>query len=261
VPDDRPEGAAQRSGNRRGLLVFAAAGAAALAAPRLWTAFAPPPPGTPIPGLPGFVRLDDSPVSGSRDPLAGLGMPDPDTIDPAPMPPAGAALCTALFRDGIAAGTVPMAFFTDINCPFCRAMERWLPDIGAGAASLTWHDLPLLGPASRAAARAVAAAHLQDAGNAMRARLHRARLQPTPDYIRSLADGIGLDADRLATDMDGPAVTARLAESLGLFYGFRAAGTPTLVVGGTLAVGQRSETFVKTLIDAAAAQPDQLLCV
>jgi predicted DsbA family dithiol-disulfide isomerase len=107
----------------------------------------------------------------------------------------------------------------------------------------------------------VAAAHLQDAGNAMRARLHRARLQPTPDYIRSLADGIGLDADRLANDMDGPAVTARLAESLGLFYGFRAAGTPTLVVGGTLAVGQRSETFVKTLIDAAAAQPDQLPCV
>lgn len=257
---DAPDTARPRSRNRRGLLVFAAAGAAAVAAPRIWSAFAPPPPGTPIPGLPGFVRLDDSPVSGAADPFAGLDAPDPDAIAPVPMPDAGTALCAALFRDGIAPGTVPMAFFTDINCPFCRAMERWLPDVGGGAASLTWHDLPLLGPASRAAARAVGAAHLQGAGNAMRARLHRARLQPTPEYIRSLADGIGLDADRLLRDMTGPSVTARLAESLGLFHGFRAAGTPTLVVGGTLAVGQRSETFVTGLIDTAADRPDRLPC-
>jgi len=248
------------SRNRRGLLVFAAAGAAAIAAPRIWSALAPPSPGTPIPGLPGFVRLDDSPVSGAADPFAGLDAPDPDAIAPAPMPAAGPALCAALFRDGIAPGAVPMAFFTDINCPFCRAMERWLSDVGAGAAALTWHDLPLLGPASRAAASAVAAAHLQGAGNAMRARLHRARLQPTPDYIRSLAGGIGLDADRLLRDMTGPAVTTRLAESLGLFHGFRAAGTPTIVVGGTLAVGQRSESFVSGLIDAAATRPDRLPC-
>lgn len=260
MPGDERDTEAPRARNRRGLLVFAAAGAAAIAAPRIWSAFAPPPPGTPIPGLPGFMRLDDSPVSGAVDPFAGLDAPDPDAIDPVPMPAPGPALCAALFRDGIAPGTVPMAFFTDINCPFCRAMERWLPEVGAGAASLTWHDLPLLGPASRAAARAVAAAHLQGAGDAMRARLHRARLQPTPDYIRSLADGIGLDADRLATDMTGAAVTARLAQSLGLFHGFRAAGTPTLVVGGTLAVGQRSEAFVTGLVDTAAARPDRLPC-
>jgi protein-disulfide isomerase len=260
MAEDGTEGGRPATRNRRGLLVFAAAGAAAVAAPRIWTAFAPPPPGTPIPGLPGFVRLDDSPVSGSVDPFAGLDAPDPDAIAPARMPAAGPDLCAALFRDGIAPGTVPIAFFTDINCPFCRAMERWLPDMGGARASLTWHDLPLLGPASRAAAQAVAAAHLQGAGNAMRARLHRARLQPTPDYIRSLADGIGLDADRLVADMAGPAVTARLAESLGLFHGFRAAGTPTLIVGGTLAVGQRSETFTEGLIDAAADRPDRLPC-
>lgn len=221
---------------------------------------APAPPGTPIPGLPGFVRLDDSPVSGGNDPFAGLDAPDPDAISAAAMPAAGPALCAALFRDGIAAGTVPMAFFTDINCPFCRAMERWLPTVGADRASLTWHDLPLLGAASRSAARAVAAASLQGAGDAMRARLHRARLVPTPDYIRGLADGIGLDADRLVADMAGPAVTARIAQSLGLFHGFRAAGTPSLVVGGTLAVGQRSEAFVSTLIDTDAARLDRLPC-
>jgi len=260
VPGDGPDSDAPRSRNRRGLLVFAAAGAAAIAAPRIWSAFAPPPPGSPIPGLPGFVRLDDSDTSGAVNPFAGLDAPDPDGIAPAPMPAAGPDLCAALFRDRIAPGTVPMAFFTDINCPFCRAMERWLPGMDGAAASLTWHDLPLLGPASRAAARAVAAAHLQGAGDTMRARLHRARLVPTSGYIRSLAEGIGLDPDRLAADMTGPAVTARLAQSLGLFHGFRAAGTPTLVVGGTLAVGQRSEAFVTGLIDAAAARPDRLPC-
>lgn len=255
-----PGPGAPRARNRRGLLVFAAAGAVAVAAPRIWSSFAPPPSGTPIPGLPGFSRLDDSPVSGTVDPLAGIGAPDPDAIMPAPMPAAGPALCAALFRDGIVPGTVPVAFFTDINCPFCRVMERWLPDLDGTRAALTWHDLPLLGPTSRAAARAVAAAHLQGAGDAMRARLHRARLQPTPDYIRGLADGIGLDADRLLRDMTGAAVTARIAQSLGLFHGFRAAGTPTIVVGGTVAVGQRSEAVVAGLIDTAAARPDRLPC-
>lgn len=259
---DRPRparAASRRPSNRRGLLVFAGAGAIALALPRIWSAFAPPPPGTPIPGLPGFVRLDDSAISGAVDPLAGLETRDPDAIDPAPMP-AGSALCAALFRDGIAPGTVPMAFFTDINCPFCRAMERWLPDIAPDAASLTWHDLPLLGPASRAASLAVAAASLQGAGDAMRARLHRARLVPTPDYIRSLAGGIGLDADRLVADMTGPAAMGRVAQSLGLFHGFGAAGTPSLVVGHMLAVGQRSEAAVAGLIDTAAARADGVPC-
>lgn len=260
--DDSPPNvtADRRRANRRGLLVFAGAGAVALALPRVWTAFAPAPLGVPIAGLPGFVRIDDRDISGRVDPLAGLDAPDPDAIAPAPMPASGPALCAALFRDGIAPGTVPVAFFTDINCPFCRAMERWLPDIAPDRASLTWHDLPLLGPASRMAARAVAAASLQGAGDTMRARLHRARLVPTPDYIRDLAGGMDLDADRLVADMTGPAATDRVAQSLGLFYGFGAAGTPSLVVGNMLAVGQRSEAAVGTLIDTAAKRAAGLTC-
>ena len=258
MPDADASKDPQRA-NRRGLLVFAGAGAVALALPRLWTAVAPAPSGTPIAGLPGFVRLEDRDISGRIDPLAGLDAPDPDAIAPAPMP-AGPALCAALFRDGIAPGTVPTAFFTDINCPFCRVMERWLPGLAPDRASLTWHDLPLLGPASRAAALAVAAASLQGAADAMRDRLHRARLVPTPDYIRRLADGIGLDADRLVADMTEPTATARVAQSLGLFYGFGAAGTPSLVVGDMLAVGQRSEAAVGALIDTAAARAGGLTC-
>ncbi len=260
-PDTAPDTAAdRRRANRRGLLIFAGAGAVALALPRIWTAISPVPFGTPIAGLPGFVRLEDRDISGRVDPLAGLDAPDPDAIAPAPMPAAGAALCAALFRDGIAPGTVPIAFFTDINCPFCRVMERWLPDLAPDRASLTWHDLPLLGAASRAAALAVAAASLQGAGDAMRARLHRARLVPTPDYIRSLADGMDLDADRLVADMTGSAATARVAQSLGLFHGFGAAGTPSLVVGNMLAVGQRSEAAVAALIDTAADRAGGLTC-
>ncbi|TDL90753.1 DsbA family protein [Meridianimarinicoccus aquatilis] len=249
---DRPTAPAP-SRNRRGLLVFGAAAVAFLAAPRIWQRFALAPQGEPHPNVQGYLRLPDGAVTGA-DPFAGLTPPNPDAIVPTPMPPTGPALCAALFRDGIKQGTVPVAFFTDVNCPFCRAMEQWLPHLPTDQVSLTWHDLPLLGPASEMAARAVAAAALQDAGDAMRARLNRAQIQPTVSYIAQVATGIGLDGDRLATDMTSPAVTARVAQSMGLANGFLVPGTPALIVGRTLAVGQRPEGEVKRLIGDAAAR-------
>ncbi|PWR02318.1 hypothetical protein DKT77_12260 [Meridianimarinicoccus roseus] len=236
---------------RRGLLVFGAAALGLLALPRLWQRLAPLPGLEPHPDVQGFTRLPNGAVTGPN-PFAGLGEADPDAIAPAAMPAPGPALCAALFRDGIAPGTVPLAFFTDINCPYCRTMERWLPDLAPGSVSMTWHDLPLLGQASRSAARAVAAAALQDKGDAMRARLHRARLQPDPAYIAQLADGLGIDGPELLAAMDSPPVTARVAQSLGLARGFGIPGTPALVIGGTLAVGQRPEPEVARMVDAAA---------
>lgn len=228
--------------------------------PRVWQSIARLPEGEPHPDVPGFRRLPQGAVSGGIDPFAGISAPDADRITASPMPARGPALCAALFRGGIAPGTVPVAFFTDINCPYCRAMEPWIDALDPGKVSVTWHDLPLLGATSLIAARAVAAAQLQGNEGAMRARLNRARIVPDPGYLRRLAEGLSMDPDRLLADMDSPSVTARIAQTIGLANGFGIPGTPALVVGDLLAIGQRSETEVNRLIADAADRLDRLPC-
>ena len=252
------EGARRHS--RRGLLGIAALAAAALALPRVWQRLRPDAPRIPHDTVAGFYRLPDSAVSGVMDPFAGLGAPDPDAIVPATLPGGGPAICSLLFRDGRAPGTVPVAYFTDANCALCREMDPWVNTLPADRVSLTVHDLPLLGPTSVIAARAVAAAARQGAGPQMRARLNRVRLQPDPAYIGQLAKGIGLAPQRLVADMSSADVTDRIAQSLGLGVAFRIIGTPALVIGDTLAVGRRSEADLRGMVDAAARRLEDMVC-
>jgi len=249
-PSDDPA-APRRTPSRRGLVVFAAIGAAALAAPPLLRRLTPLPGLEPHPDLPGFRRLQAGAVTGAADPLAGLDGRRDDGIAPA----AVADLCAALFRDGRMPGRVPVAFFTDINCPYCRVMEPWLEELGQGPAAVSVHDLPLLGPGSQAAARAIVAAGEQGAAAEMRARLHRTRFRADAGYIAALADGLGLDADRLLADMQAPATTARIAQSLGLAARLGIFGTPGLVSGDIVALGRRSRADLARILRAAGPPP------
>ncbi|WP_193141135.1 MULTISPECIES: DsbA family protein [unclassified Meridianimarinicoccus] len=232
------------SGNRRGFLALGGAVALLAGAPALWRVFAPSLSAPPHPSVPGFFQLEQAAVTGAFDPLVGLQ--DGPRIEAAEIPD----ICAALFRTP-RDGRVPLAFFTDINCTYCRTMEPWITALDPATVALTVHDLPLLGAGSVAAARAILAAEYQGASSAMRTRLHRTRFQPDPAYLTALAEGLGLDAPRLLQDMDRPEVTARIATSLGLAARFQIPGTPALVVGSVLAVGNRSKAEVQALIDQA----------
>ncbi|MEV8467846.1 DsbA family protein [Fluviibacterium sp. DFM31] len=230
--------------NRRGFLALGGAVALLAGAPALWRVFAPGLSAPPHPSVPGFFQLEQGAVTGAFDPLVGLQ--DGPRIAPAEI----TDLCAALFRAPLE-GRVPLAYFTDINCPFCRTMEPWITALDPATVAVTVHDLPLLGAASVAAARAIVAAEYQGAASKMRSRLHRTRFQPDPPYLTALAEGLGLDAPRLLQDMERPEVTARIATSLGLAARFQIPGTPALVVGSVLAVGNRSKAEVQSLIDQA----------
>jgi predicted DsbA family dithiol-disulfide isomerase len=234
-------------GSRRGFLALFGAMLALAVLPRVWPLLRGPGQAQPHPQVRGFSILDAGPVSSQIDPLAGIPDPDADRIAAAKI----GDVCAALFRQQTVDGAVPVAFFTDINCPFCRAMERWLQEVPATEAAVTWHDLPLLGNTSVAAARAVAAAGLQGKADAMRARLHRTRFTPDPTYLRALAGSLDLDPDRLLAAMYGPQAEAGIAQSLGLSALFGFPGTPALVVGGAVAVGQRSREEFEQLLAAA----------
>lgn len=202
---------------------------------------------TPLPRAPGFRRLVGAAATTAAGGDPFLGLPLPGAAPPATPLPAG-ALCDALFEGPRPPGTLPVAVFSDYRCPQCRDLARRLAAREGPGLALTWHELPLLGPASEAAARAALAAGLQGAGPAMRARLLRATFQPTPRYLEEVASGLGLDAARLAADAEGPEVAAILAKTRRAAASLGIAATPGLVVGRSFVPGAPSEARLEALL-------------
>jgi protein-disulfide isomerase len=257
--DRQPE--TPRSPSRRGaLLALAALGAGALwgwprLAERLAGGFAFQPLADP-PG--GFRRIAAAgETSGMPNPFIGLDVPGApgaaDTAETAlPEAAVRADLCGALFGGPPQAGVVPIAAFSDYNCPFCRVLTERLSALEAraeGGIRITWHEWPQLGPTSLSAARAALAADMQGAYAAFHRRLMRGRFVATPEYLDLLARDIGVDADRLVSDMAGDTVSARLARTDAVARVFGFVGTPAMVVGRTVVVGAISEAAIAALVE------------
>jgi hypothetical protein len=116
-----------------------------------------------------------------------------------------------------------------------------------------WHELPLLGDASEAAARAALAADLQGAYPAFQARLLRATFQPTDAYLADLGVSLGLDVPRLLADARrGRRPPPRHLCPRGGDAWHRA--TPALVVGRTLVSGAISDDRLDALIALERAE-------
>jgi hypothetical protein len=224
---------------RRGLLAFGAVAAMAVALPpvlrRLPTDFD----FVSLPGLPGFRLLRSGAVSGGPDPFAGLGLDGRAFAQAEEFTDAG-RVCAALFGPmGWTAERLPIAIFTDFNCPYCKELEAQLVALEASGAPvrLVWHDLPLLGDASLRAARAVLAARILGEEDAARAWLWTHALPPGRAGFRRMAAALVLDAEALQRLADGSQVAGMLSRSLALGSALGLAGTPGTVFGRTLVIG------------------------
>lgn len=200
----------------------------------------------------GFRLLRAGATTAVFDPLTDTGA--------APDPAAELDLCRALFG-ARQPGAVPIAVFSDFRCPYCRELIPIVADL-ARTRDLTvrWHEYPLFGPVSVAAARAALAADLQGAYPPFQTRLMGTDFVPNRRYIAGIADAAGLDRERLLADMESAPVTARLAESRALARRFGLPGTPATVVGRTLAIGSVSRETLEALIDLEAKDISSLAC-
>ena len=203
----------------------------------------------PINGAPGFRIVDGAAqLSQSEAVFAGLTPEDPAVL--AEMPFVRANTCTALF--GANPAPLPVALFSDFNCPNCPEMDANVAAVLAETpgTSLHRHELPLLGRTSEVASRAVLAADLQQQYSAMHDALLRTPAVTDLTFIESAAKRAGLDAERLLRDMGRPDITAALARARALSRHLGLYGTPATVIGRTVLLGTKSRATIAAIIAA-----------
>lgn len=205
------------------------------------------------------VLLDGASSTGDAfgDVLSGITVPGTQAdVDLEPL-----NLCDALLRDprspaeGPNDAAVTIIEFTDYRCPYCRVLTQILSEVRREAdVRIVYKDWPILGEPSHLAARAALGAASQGRYLKLHEKLMETRLTPTPAYVRDMAEGLGLDVDRLETDMSSDRVAAalrdngRLARQLGL------SGTPVLIVGRTIVEGAVTKTQLLQLIANETAE-------
>lgn len=205
---------------------------------------------------PGFRRLTAGESSSGFDPFYGLGGSDADPLIEAKAR-ARSDICAALYGELTSdPNTVPVASFSDYYCPYCRVQTKKLAALAARTDSgikVAWHELPLLGASSNLAAKAALAAKRQGAYVAFHQRLMKSPFQATPEYLRVLADSIGVDYGTLVADMQSDTVVRELETSAALGNVFAFVGTPAMVIGRTVIQGQVSDN---TLLRVASMEKE-----
>lgn len=188
--------------------------------------------------LPPFRRLaTQGNISSASAPFVGIEAPtDNAGARRARAEAVRSRACPALFGTDVPDDVVPIAYFSEFRCPFCRALERDLDQLLAtdpGAYRIIQHELPIFGPPSELAARASVAAARQGKQQELRRRFMRVPLVADPDTVLRVATDVGLDGERLARDMDSPEVRDELQTTRALADLFGFFGTPGLVIGRT----------------------------
>jgi protein-disulfide isomerase len=208
-----------------------------------------------LPGLSPFRMLESSGALSGAGLLAGLEAPAPDPAQDARIAAVRANPCTALFgpQDD---GRLPIAFFSDFNCPNCKVLDAILLDQTASRPDeirIIRHELPLLGAASTVASLAVLAADRQGGYRVMHDRLMRSRMVTDLNLVTSIAESVGLDGQRLVADMQSEGVASALdrAKAIARVFGF--AGTPATVIGRTAFLGTLPAADVAQIIKTELA--------
>lgn len=232
---------------RRDALVVGGAVAVALALPQLLRQRTPVFEFTEMTNLPGFRRLQRGALSGGPDMFAGLET-DTEAAASARLP---RDLCRGIYPMPVSPGHVAVAVFSDYYCPYCATLDQRLAALQRSGAeiSLTFHELPLLGPRSISAAQAALAAAQQTDHTAIHLDMMQRVLRPGRAGLRDLAERHGLDLERLAESANSAQITTRVEDALALGRALGLPGTPSLAVGRTLVVGALSENELNELIE------------
>ena len=167
----------------------------------------------------------------------------------------------ALFQDaadpvkGNPRGDVTIVEFFDARCGYCKQMHPAMEALLARDRNVrvVMKDLPILGPPSVLASRALLAAHRQGRYAALYDALMTLRGEITEPVLRQQAERAGIDWARLRRDMDDPAIQRRIDTNLRLAQALAIEGTPALVIGQSLIPGAVDLPALERLVAEARA--------
>jgi protein-disulfide isomerase len=168
----------------------------------------------------------------------------------------------ALFRDsadpvrGNPRGDVAIVEFFDARCGYCKQLHPALQALLQRDPNVrvVMKDLPVLGPNSVVAARALLAAQRQGRYAQFQEALMTLRTEPTEAVLRQQAERVGLDWTRLRRDMDDPAIGRRIEANLRLAQSLGIEGTPALVIADGSGQRAASATLVPGAVDLPALE-------
>mgnify|MGYP001794106771 CR=1 FL=1 len=198
---------------------------------------------TRISSLPGWRFASVGGSSGlSGDDFLTIGLDDtPDPLQPEQM--------DAVVHDVAQPGQVPVAVFSDFFCPYCRGLiGRLRGRTASPEIAVTWHELPLLGPASVIAAKGAVAAGLQDGYAEFYATLLSEGFKPSKTWFGRIADAAGLDGAQLMADMEAKVVTSKLDQSARAASTLGFSGTPGIVIGKDAVLGALDRDLMEDVI-------------
>ena len=173
-------------------------------------------------------------LGGSPKPAAGSVV---RALAPAGIPAAGHVL-------GSPTAPVTIDLYEDFQCPAC---EQWgrnvVPslarnELASGTVRIVYHGFAFIGPESIAAGRAAWAAEQQGRFWDMWATLyanqglHENAGAFDRDRLIAMADTLGLDTARFATDLDAPAAAAFVTDGIADAARAGVTSTPTLIIDG-----------------------------
>jgi protein-disulfide isomerase len=172
------------------------------------------------------------------------------------MQAAVAANADALFRDqadpvkGNARGSIVLVEFFDARCGYCKRVQPVIEQFleRNKDVRLVLKDLPVLGPNSEMASRALLAAQRQGKYEPLQAALLAVRGDLAEPVVQREAERVGIDWSQLQRDMQDPAIVARIQRNLQMANALQINGTPALVIGERVVVGAFDITRLEALV-------------
>ena len=151
---------------------------------------------------------------------------------------------------GNASGDVTLTEFFDYNCPYCRAMVGDIHQLVSEDPQLrvVLREWPVFGAGSLYCARASLASLRQGKFWQFHSTLMRIEGEANDKTALGVAETVGLDMDRLRSDMDDIVIARQIEHSWLLAENMGLSGTPTFIAGDLGAFGRQSLDELRSMI-------------
>lgn len=153
-------------------------------------------------------------------------------------------------------GKITVVEFFDYQCPHCTEMAPVMDELikSNPEVRVVFKEFPIRGPVSEVAAKAALAANMQGKYFEFHKALMDAHRVLTEEDILKIAQSVGLNVDKLKTDMKSDAVSNQLKATYKLAQGLQLIGTPALFVAKSdvnSSSPSTSVTFIPGQVDVA----------